>query len=240
MTLIFHICLGLIGGVISRGRLCYALTTPLVRPLRIAAHEELVSLANLRYDEWILPYYPDTSRESFQRATAEICRERAAQGAVVFLASRPDDERLTLMGAGELSPIEVQGTLIPSFDKSCEVPSNEHVSSGILYMTDLVTATVFRRQGVAKAIMNAVEEHARRMGSSWILLHVKPDNKQASTFYTMLGYSESLDFPVDGTRLEENAGTKGQVVMGKRLFPVSLPAQQRKRRKRQRSGVGFG
>ena len=68
--------------------------------------------------------------------------------------------------------------------------------------------------------MEMVEEHAVAIGTTHLLLHVAYENSSAIRFYGTLGYRvptsellSSLDVPT----LEESGGTKGQILLEKRL-----------------------
>lgn len=52
-----------------------------------------------------------------------------------------------------------------------------------------------RRQGIAKALMEAVEAHAKSVGIECIELHVVADNSSAIGMYQLLGYEEHGKLP---------------------------------------------
>lgn len=60
-----------------------------------------------------------------------------------------------------------------------------------------------RRQGMARELMNEVENQLRRRGCAKINLQIRRDNLEAISFYERIGYSEDsvLSF---GKRLEED------------------------------------
>lgn len=212
-----------------------------VRPI-IAAHD-VQALADLRFDEWIAGVYNDTSRAAFQAATADLYGERAERGAVAFLARQDDG---TVMGAGELSPIELQGALRKTnLAESGNRNGNDQGPIAALYVTDVVTANQHRRKGVAQAIMQTMEDYTQEQsqggGSSCLLLHVHSTNAHARAFYTKIGYSEKLppilEECLDTNCLAENAGTVGQVLLCKSLSRVP---QKTSKSSRRRGGRGFG
>lgn len=167
-----------------------------VKVRAVQSRADVVALADLRYDEWILPgmYHPDsttvtgtgiTTRGAFQAATAEIYQERV--GATAFLASLPmeahadeDDGGVVctaaiVVGAAELSPIELEGAIIrtrktiANVDTVIAVPQpppppldsmTTTTTMKMMYVTDVVTARDHRRKGVAQALMAAIEEEA--------------------------------------------------------------------------------
>ena len=243
-----------------------------VRPVTSAS--DVLELADLRYNEWIM--VPDSmthdndggvSRHGFRCATAEICEERSSQGAVAFLARLQQDHsntrsnnssssRQVAVGAAELSPIELQGAVRDS-------------NVRMLYVTDFVTVREYRRRGVARALMRALEEYAISATSTagadddftevlvraadtkkkateesptrtksavmasatsvLLLLHVEPSNHVALNFYRKLQYHENFHHGAVGhtilnvEKLAENAGTTGQLLLGKLLDTVAEP-----------------
>ena len=233
---------------------CSSLTSPtstksthgaiLVR-MASSAPRDIQALADLRFDEWICGVYNDTSREAFRYATAYLYYERAALGTKVFLACQyqpnydSDEDSEKILGAGEIGPIELQGAW---HDKSM-------TTSTALYVTDLVTARAHRRKGVAKSIMMAMEDYAQNSFgvSTFLLLHVTSDNEKALAFYTNMGYATSLSSELaqslDLQKLDENAGTMGQILLWKRLNPKhKQTSRKRKKTKdgRRQGGLGFG
>jgi ribosomal protein S18 acetylase RimI-like enzyme len=184
----------------------------LVRP--VTTVDDVMTLADLRYDEWIVPspYHNTTSRASFRAASAEIVAERTREGAKAFLAFRTETKRgsttvVEAMGAAEVSPIELQDATI------------DHRK--FLYVTDVVTAQRFRRRGVAKALMNAMEE-AVEPPCTHLVLHVDPSNTAAMHFYQSPQVRYNKPTPevlqtLDVERLARNAGTVGQILLVKAI-----------------------
>ena len=221
-----------------------------VRPIAPRDTTDVRALADLRFDEWIAGIYNDTSRSAFQAATAELYQERAAQGAVAFLACSDSDDEV--MGAGELSPIELEGVIGLEHQSSSRSHKDPKPQYTALYVTDVVTAKRHRRKGVALAIMQAMEDYAQnQVVASCLLLHVRPTNAQAMAFYTnKAGYFDELSIPsalcLDAQRLAENSGTTGQVLLCKplELAPsegrVVVKNQSKGRRPRRQGGGGFG
>jgi ribosomal protein S18 acetylase RimI-like enzyme len=207
-----------------------------VRP--VASASDVLDLADLRYNEWIGTPDKDiatssslrvVSRQAFRRATSEIHDERFSQGAVAFLARRESDN--VVVGAAELSPIELQGAV--------RFTNKEANTSciNVLYITDVVTVRAYRRRGVAMALMQAVERHALASSSAsevgttsvLLLLHVEPSNHAALKFYRRIQYHEKYqqctitgEVFVNAKLLAENAGTTGQVLLGKLVSAQNL------------------
>jgi len=176
-----------------------------VNTVKVSSPTDVVSLADLRYDEWIAAEdvdqagggsndgdakisRPPPSRGAFQMATAEIVCERSEAGATAFLARLDNDDSTdtgiisTAVGAAELSPIEFDGAI-----RNNNKDTNNNLSlPSMLYVTDVVTSSRNRRMGIANALMEAVEQYAYEThgdGTS-LYLHVKPGNEAAQSFYT--------------------------------------------------------
>ena len=205
-----------------------------VQPIKSpSSSDDVFALADLRYEEWIQDAFPDTSRHGFRLATAELYDERQSQGAIVFLAKQRSspEQRPIAVGAAELSPIELQGVYTGTNDKE---------GASCLYVTDVVTAKQYRRQGIAKALMEAVEEHARsKQKCTQLLLHVEASNTAALHFYRKLGYDQVVQEGMEGLDLDvlaDNACTQGQLLLCKRL---PLQNDPRQKRGRSRAARGF-
>lgn len=163
------------------------------------------ALADVRYDEWIRDEGGTTSRQAFRASTFDIYQEERPDS-LLFLAKQ---KASYVVGAAELSPYEVKGAMPP------ESPLVA------LYVTDVVTSRQYRRQGIARRMMECLEEYSISDGkTTHLVLNVKEDNVPATGFYKSLGYespsSEFLEY-FNPERLNENAGTEGQLLMQKSL-----------------------
>lgn len=235
--LLLLLCLGNV-------RLGFALVS--VRPIGTAA--DVRALADLRFDEWIAGKYNDTSRAAFGAATAELYAERAAAGAVAFLAL-DDNQQGVVMGAGELSPIELEGAMSTQQQQE-QLAHNQDdttINMKALYVTDVVTARQHRRKGVAKALLQAMQDYAETEAAQCLLLHVEHSNTAAMAFYKAAGYTTSLPehLQVDTDRLADNAGSVGQFLLCKPLLLLSsqkgaLSKTQKGKIPRRQGGGGFG
>ena len=193
---------------------------------------------------------PLPSRYAFRMATAEIAAERTEGGAVAFLAQlavagmQPtantdgkldDDTALSKgvpVGAAELSPIEFDGAITRT-QQSRDKDTSTAQQPTRLYVTDVVTSSKHRRMGIANTLMDALESFAlEKFGTNTMLcLHVKEDNVAAQKFYQNPKRGYAVPTPeqlrnIDVRRLEDNAGTAGQILMCKSLLDCSLPVQQ--------------
>lgn len=191
-------------------------TTPLDFTISIVSSvSDQIAVADLRYDEWCNDGAATSpSRHAFRQATREIIAERKDHS-TIFLAHQEG----VAVGAGECSTLELQGALSDPKDDA------------FVYVTDVVTAKVFRRRGVARALLCAMEstlsqqhtnsDHQQRQSRTIFLLHVSSDNKAALGFYRTLGYRrESTDDELrslDAEQLATNAATHGQILLWKQV-----------------------
>jgi GNAT superfamily N-acetyltransferase len=61
-------------------------------------------------------------------------------------------------------------------------------------LNDLFVSAAARRQGVAKALMAAAAEHARKLGAARMTLTTALDNKPAQILYESLGWQRDQGF----------------------------------------------
>lgn len=174
---------------------------PRISVSQVQSNVDILSLADLRYKEWILEddinkmdkSKAPPSQHSFRLATAEICQERSMHGAIAFLANYHHGDEYEIVGAAELSPIETRG---------CIHSNNVHLESNVpiaMYATDVVTSSSHRRLGIGSKLMNELENTAWRLGCRFVFLHVECDNDAAIDFYHGLGYLNIKHDSLDGT-----------------------------------------
>ena len=60
----------------------------------------------------------------------------------------------------------------------------------LLNVHDLAVIPEFRGNGVGRALLSAVEEHARRHGSCKLTLEVQDDNRRARALYESFGFTD--------------------------------------------------
>ncbi|KAL3823452.1 hypothetical protein ACHAXA_010212 [Cyclostephanos tholiformis] len=172
-------------------------------------NDDIISLADLRYQEWIAKD-GDGANAGFRRATAEIYRERKEDGSTIFLASLTpsdngsgeNDRRSVVVGAAELSPIELKEVLVSRDSNDYDHYTGDSLLP--LYITDVVTSKAHRRLGIGSILMNHVEKIAWEMGSRVVFLHVEYANTPARIFYERIGYvciddSEFVDVKLGGS-----------------------------------------
>lgn len=197
-------------------------------------HQDILSLADLRYQEWMAndPNPPQLS--SFRMATAEIFHERRTSNEGLSLVSLAtittntndkntnnmammanlDGSSSIIVGAAELSQIEFQGAIISENENSPVEAAASSASELIIkpmYITDVVTSSSHRRLGIGSKLMYNIERTASSLGSQCVFLHVDYDNIGAREFYKRLGYEDVvfIDDLAEGRRLYVSLEQKG-------------------------------
>jgi len=156
---------------------------------KVQTNNDILSLAKLRYQEWMINEINPPLLSNFCKATAEIYNERQIEGSIVFLAKlvhqSNDGSDDLVVGAAELSSIELQNCIINSNSSD----NNDIDIAAPLYITDVVTSSNHRRFGIGTKLMAEVERVALyELNSRIVLLHVEYDNVAARMFYEQLGY----------------------------------------------------
>src|SRR6056297_1324624 len=129
-----------------------------------ASLDHLDPLSDL-YDQYRQFYAQQPDREACRR----FMGQRLKNGESVVFAARHD--------AGELLGFT---QLYPSF---CSVEMKE-----LIYLYDLYVAQTARRQGVARALMDAARQFAEERGASALKLETAIDNHPAQALYEKLGW----------------------------------------------------
>ena len=160
---------------------------------KVQTNNDILSLAKLRYQEWMINEINPPILSNFCKATAEIYNERKVDGSIVFLAKlvhqSDDGSDEMVVGAAELSSIELQNCIINNSSDNNDIATP-------LYITDVVTSSNHRRFGIGTKLMTEVERVALyELNSRIVFLHVEYDNVTARKFYERLGY---VDVSVGG------------------------------------------
>ena len=87
-------------------------------------------------------------------------------------------------------------------------------TAGEVELLEIVTHATYRRQGLARALMQHLLETARGQGAPRIMLEVRRDNEAARRLY------ESLGFVVVGERPRYYADREDAILMDCRLPPA--------------------
>ena len=68
--------------------------------------------------------------------------------------------------------------------------SGMHCAGGECYLDNLAVFPQYRRQGVGKALLRALEEEARKRGGEFLSLEVRASNESAISLYQSRGFQE--------------------------------------------------
>jgi ribosomal protein S18 acetylase RimI-like enzyme len=173
-----------------------------VKISKVQTNNDILSLAKLRYQEWMINESNPPLLSNFCKATSEIYNERKIDGSIVFLAKlvhQSNDDDL-VVGAAELSSIGLQNCIINNSDNTNDVDI-----AAPLYITDVVTSSTHRRFGIGTKLMSEVERVALyELNTRIVFLHVENDNLAARKFYGRLGY---IDVVVGGEDCKERGDT---------------------------------
>lgn len=137
--------------------------------IRLASQEWLEALVDL-FDQYRVFYQQPSERTAVQTFLAQRLQN---QDSVIWVAQ--NGERL--VGFTQLYPSFSSVSLRP-----------------IWILNDLFVAPSFRRQGVAKRLLNGAEQHARQTGAVRIVLATQIANASAQALYESLGYIKDTQF----------------------------------------------
>lgn len=93
-------------------------------------------------------------------------------------------------------------------------------TSRYLYLSNLAVPLPYRRQGVARKLLDACELTAQQWGFSEIYLHVMEDNQAAQNLYTQAGYTihpQGTDWPLSLEQVRQWLGRPRRLLMRKQL-----------------------
>jgi ribosomal protein S18 acetylase RimI-like enzyme len=136
---------------------------------------------------------------------ADFADARHAAGIVTILNSYAADPR----GGSRPLPPDVQGRLVTmlrehpttlvllAFDGEepvgiavCFFGMSTFRARPLLNIHDLAVLPAYRGRGVGRALLGAVEDHARRRGCCKLTLEVQDDNTPARTLYQRFGFDD--------------------------------------------------
>ena len=126
---------------------------------KVQANNDILSLAKLRYQEWMINEINPPILSNFCKATSEIYNERQVEGSIVFLAKLVHqninvgsvDE--VVVGAAELSSIELENCITNDISSA-----NNVLTTHPLYITDVVTSSNHRRFGIGMKLMTKLND----------------------------------------------------------------------------------
>lgn len=157
--------------------------------VRVATDDELPEIAALQLEVFapsppppaLLPFLADMYqanqaevRRGMQTRLSGELRQRLARGSTIFVASLGEHAR-EIIGGVELSSYEM------------ELPT--HSLSEGLYVSTLCVDPEYRKQGIGRALMEAIEAEAAGRGAPGIYLHVESSNAGALGLYESAGYT---------------------------------------------------
>ena len=136
---------------------------------------------------------------------ADFADARDADSVVKILSSYAADPK----GGGTALSADVQRRLIPVLREHpttlalLAAVDGEHVGVAVCFfgistfkarpllnIHDLAVLPGYRGRGVGRALLNAVEDHARRRGCCKLTLEVQDDNAPARTLYQRFGFED--------------------------------------------------
>jgi len=167
--------------------------------IRQADPEEIPEVAGLQLEVFaprgpqpaLLPFLAEMyeakqaeARRGMRSRLANELKQRIERGSTIFIASLGKHAR------------EVIGTVDLSYHEM-ELPT--HSLSDGLYVSTLCVDPEYRKNGIGKALMEAVEAEAEGRGASGIYLHVEASNDGALALYESAGYSKLPKTPMYNT-----------------------------------------
>lgn len=166
-------------------------TTPLMKPLITKCLKFEVQEATWLEEEQIVSlrvstFFPSVcegniSNQSMKNRIAEKMKQRSNEGAKCFIAKEFNGVFYSkVIGTVEISPSDFRGTALDSIGADQK-----------LYLTDLAIKSDFKRKGVARGLLESVEEYALEHDYKEIYMHVEKKNLIARSLYTKYGYIEA-------------------------------------------------
>jgi ribosomal protein S18 acetylase RimI-like enzyme len=163
--------------------------------IRVATEDELPEVAALQLEVFapqtsqpaLLPFLAEMYltnqaevRRGMQARLSGELRQRLARGSTIFVASLGEHAR-EIIGGVELSSYEM------------ELPT--HGLGEGLYVSTLCVDPEYRKRGIGRALMEAVEAEAAGRGVIGIYLHVESCNEAALGLYERAGYTRQAKTP---------------------------------------------
>jgi ribosomal protein S18 acetylase RimI-like enzyme len=135
-------------------------------------------------------------------------RVRGVMAAFPALEARPRANTFLSLTLRAIPPWRWPGALGIFLSAARVVPAPP---SGALYVDALATDPRFRRRGIARALLEAAERHARAEGLTSVALDTALANAPARALYAAAGFEEVA------TSAVERGGVSGYVALLKRL-----------------------
>ncbi|KAL3921185.1 MAG: hypothetical protein SGARI_006744 [Bacillariaceae sp.] len=154
--------------------------------VRVATPGDDLDIANLRLS--VFSDFTAQTRKLFCDRSCHLLATRRQRGAMCLVAVEPKRSML-LSPAGSIKRDPVVGTAEISFHEFSDTRLGQaRHADRILYVTEVAVNNKFRRRGIAKLMMNAIDKVASIRRIETIYLHVDVDNKAALRLYENAGF----------------------------------------------------
>ncbi len=144
----------------------------------------------------------DLAAEDHRSAILELTRDYAMDP-MGNGSDLPDEVRARLLDGLERHPTTL--ILLAKADgafagiATCFIGFSTFGAAPVVNIHDLHVRSAFRRRGIARQLLGAVEREARRIGACKLTLEVQQKNRPARSLYAAFGFSEG--------RYDDGAGT---------------------------------
>lgn len=90
---------------------------------------------------------------------------------------------------------EIWGAIVAESDDGIIAYACYYVSGQEAHLTNIAVDPEFRRKSVAKKLLDHIFRIVKNMGCEYIILEVRPRNKEACAFYEKLGFELMYRYP---------------------------------------------
>jgi ribosomal protein S18 acetylase RimI-like enzyme len=154
--------------------------------VRVATPSDDLDIANLRLSVFS-DFTPET-RRLFCDRSCHLLSTRRQRGAMCLVAVEPQRSML-LSPSGSIKRDPVVGTAEISFHEFADTRlGRSRHEDKILYVTEVAVNSQYRRQGIAKLMMKAIDKVASIRNIETIFLHVDVENQAALRLYENAGF----------------------------------------------------
>ena len=156
--------------------------------VRVATSRDDLDIANLRLS--VFSDFTPQTRKLFCDRSCHLLATRRQRGAMCLVAVEP--KRSMLMSpSGSIERDPVVGTAEISFHEFSDTRlGRARQADKILYVTEVAVSDKYRRKGIAKLMMTAIDKIASIRKIETIYLHVDVDNKAALRLYEKSGFKK--------------------------------------------------
>ena len=175
----------------------------------------------------VISSLPAAAMEARLGAFAELIKACVDAGASVNFIMPFSVEEASAYWRGKILPgvaagkrimlaADVEGRLAGTVNLDLDTPPNQTHRADV---SKLLVHPAFRRRGIARMLMEALEDHARQAGRTLLTLDTRTGDA-AEPLYTSMGYQTVGVIP-DYCRDADGKGLSGTTIMYKRLAPPS-------------------